>query len=54
MNIKIIPEYWFRMLLVTKCHHQRGDEAGLDKNQTGDISSVSDANTDPYLYCIKH
>ncbi|WAQ97379.1 PCY2-like protein [Mya arenaria] len=30
-----------RMLLVTKCHHHKGDNSSLDKHQTGEISSTA-------------
>lgn len=30
-----------RMLLVTKSHHERDEEKAVDKNQAGDIGSVS-------------
>ena len=29
------------MLLVTKSHHERDEEKAVDKNQAGDIGSVS-------------
>lgn len=33
-----------RMLLVTKSHHERDEEKAVDKNQAGDIGSVSKAS----------
>lgn len=32
---------YYRMLLVTKTHHERDEEKAVDKNQAGDIGSVS-------------
>lgn len=39
-RIKISMDYC-RMLLVTKSHHERDEEKAVDKNQAGDIGSVS-------------
>lgn len=39
-RIKFSMDYC-RMLLVTKSHHERDEEKAVDKNQAGDIGSVS-------------